>query len=111
MSVKCSQKTFVIINEGSGYFVTSSTLACWCCCLQGGHRAFDGPKKTVNPDIVLLAELLADESFGWEEFSKRVQKGHLSRVGQVKLRKAGQSVYTYPAPDCMCSTRNETYRT
>lgn len=73
---------------------------------------FLGPKKTINPDNVLVAQLLSNASMGWREFSERVQKGHVSRVGQVKLRKEGQSIYTYPGPDCMClSKRNETYRT
>ncbi|GAQ78734.1 O-fucosyltransferase family protein [Klebsormidium nitens] len=78
----------------------------------GGHRMFLGPKKTINPDNVLLAQLWSNSSIGWKEFSERVHKGHASRVGQVKLRKKGQSIYTYPGPDCMCSPEtNETYRT
>ncbi|MBA0581865.1 hypothetical protein Gorai_024030, partial [Gossypium raimondii] len=31
-----------------------------------------------------------------------VVEGHQNRQGQLRLRKPKQSIYTYPAPDCMC---------
>ncbi|KAL0763134.1 hypothetical protein Bca101_079285 [Brassica carinata] len=54
---------------------------------------------TVNPNTILLGQVLVNRSIGWSEFEGAVLKGHKNSQGQLRLRK---SIYTYPAPDCMC---------
>ncbi|KAJ7965814.1 O-fucosyltransferase family protein [Quillaja saponaria] len=66
-----------------------------------GHRAFLN-LKTIRPNMALLGQLFPNKSMDWSEFQKAVLDGHKSRQGQIRLRKEKQSIYTYPAPDCMC---------
>ncbi|KAG9129709.1 hypothetical protein Leryth_015414 [Lithospermum erythrorhizon] len=65
------------------------------------HRAYEN-LKTIRPNMVLLGKLFLNKSMEWAEFQKAVQDGHKNRQGQIRLRKEKQSIYTYPAPDCMC---------
>eukprot|EP00249_Psilotum_nudum_P018969 c27044_g1_i1 orf=418-1989(+) len=67
-----------------------------------GHRAYKGVKKTIRPDLILLSQLFSNKSIEWEDFRNRVVKGHQNRIGFIKLRQVGQSLYTYPATDCLC---------
>lgn len=66
-----------------------------------GHRTFENT-KTIRPSMTLLGQLFLNKSMEWPEFQKAVEAGHKNRQGQIRLRKPKQSIYTYPAPDCMC---------
>ncbi|KAJ0975346.1 hypothetical protein J5N97_017311 [Dioscorea zingiberensis] len=66
-----------------------------------GHRTFEN-LRTIRPNMALLGQLFLNKSMDWSEFQQAVQVGHKNRQGQIRLRKAKQSIYTYPAPDCMC---------
>ncbi|KAK7311687.1 hypothetical protein RJT34_09977 [Clitoria ternatea] len=66
-----------------------------------GHRAYKN-LKTIRPNMALLGQLFQNKSIGWSEFQRAVLDGHKNRQGQIRLRKEKQSIYTYPAPDCMC---------
>lgn len=65
------------------------------------HRTY-GNLKTIRPSMGLLGQLFLNKSLEWPEFRTAVLAGHKGRYGQIRLRKAKQSIYTYPAPDCMC---------
>ncbi|KAL6575868.1 O-fucosyltransferase 31 [Orobanche hederae] len=67
-----------------------------------GHRTYEN-KKTIRPNMVLLGQLSLNKSLTWQEFQEAIVQGHKSRQGLLKLRKPEQSIYTYPAPDCMCN--------
>ncbi|XP_057426403.1 O-fucosyltransferase 31-like isoform X2 [Lotus japonicus] len=66
-----------------------------------GHRSYMN-MKTIRPNMALLGLLFQNKSMGWSEFQGAVLDGHKNRQGQIRLRKETQSIYTYPAPDCMC---------
>ncbi|XWS29593.1 hypothetical protein CRYUN_Cryun24cG0042100 [Craigia yunnanensis] len=66
-----------------------------------GHRTFEN-RKTIRPNMVLLGPLFLNKSITWSELRQAVVEGHQNRQGQLRLRKPKQSLYTYPAPDCMC---------
>lgn len=66
-----------------------------------GYRAYKN-LKTIRPNMVLLGKVFLNNSIEWPEFQQLVQGGHKSRQGQIRLRKETQSIYTYPARDCMC---------
>ncbi|CAH9105178.1 unnamed protein product [Cuscuta epithymum] len=66
-----------------------------------GHRAFKN-LKTIRPNMKLLGKLFLNKSLGWAEFQQAVLQGHRNRQGQLQFRKQNQSIYTYPAPDCLC---------
>ncbi|KAE8704070.1 O-fucosyltransferase family protein isoform 2 [Hibiscus syriacus] len=66
-----------------------------------GHRTFEN-KKTIRPNMALLGQLFLNKNISWSEFRQLVAEGHQNRLGQLRLRKPKQSLYTYPAPDCMC---------
>ncbi|KAJ8645585.1 hypothetical protein MRB53_007333 [Persea americana] len=66
-----------------------------------GHRTYEN-LKTIRPNMALLGQLFLNKSMGWSEFQKAVHEGHKNRQGQIRLKKETQSIYTYPAPDCMC---------
>ncbi|KAM7514498.1 hypothetical protein LguiA_004081 [Lonicera macranthoides] len=70
-----------------------------------GHRAYKN-LKTIRPNMVLLGQLFLNKSLEWSQFEKAVQNGHKNRQGQMRMRKETQSIYTYPAPDCMCQSSN-----
>lgn len=65
------------------------------------HRAYMN-LKTIRPSMTLLSKLFLNKSMEWSEFQHAVLEGHKNRLGQIRLRKEKQSIYTYPAPDCMC---------
>lgn len=65
------------------------------------HRTYKN-LKTVRPNMALLGRIFVNKSMEWSEFQQAVQAGHKGRYGQIRLRKPKQSIYTYPAPDCMC---------
>lgn len=65
------------------------------------HRAYKN-LKTIRPNMALLGQLFQNKSIGWSDFQRAVLDGHKNRQGQIRLRKEKQSIYTYPAPDCMC---------
>ncbi|CAN0877243.1 O-fucosyltransferase 31 [Linum grandiflorum] len=66
-----------------------------------GHRAYLN-LKTIRPNMVLLGPLFMNKSMEWGDFEAAVLSGHRNRQGQIRLRKEKQSIFTYPAPDCMC---------
>ncbi|TYI40630.1 hypothetical protein ES332_A02G176400v1 [Gossypium tomentosum] len=66
-----------------------------------GHRTFEN-MKTIRPNMPLLGQLFLNKNITWSEFRQAVVEGHINRQGQLRLRKPKQSIYTYPAPDCMC---------
>jgi hypothetical protein len=66
-----------------------------------GHRTYQN-LKTIRPNMALLGQLFLNKSMSWSEFQKEVSEGHKHRHGELRLRKSKQSLYTYPAPDCMC---------
>ncbi|XP_042021277.1 O-fucosyltransferase 31-like [Salvia splendens] len=67
-----------------------------------GHRTYEN-MKTIRPNMALLGPLFLNKSLTWLEFQEAVVEGHKSRQGILRLRRSQQSIYTYPAPDCMCS--------
>lgn len=69
------------------------------------HRTYLNVRKTIKPDMNLMARLFAHKNLTWPEFRRSVVEGHKNRMGQVALRQPTQSIYTYPAPDCMCTSR------
>ncbi|KAG0615845.1 hypothetical protein M758_5G071200 [Ceratodon purpureus] len=69
------------------------------------HRTYLNVRKTIKPDMNLMARLFTNNNLTWPEFRRSVIEGHRNRMGQVTLRQPTQSIYTYPAPDCMCTTR------
>ncbi|KAE9613332.1 putative GDP-fucose protein O-fucosyltransferase [Lupinus albus] len=66
-----------------------------------GHRTYLN-LKTIRPNMQLMGQLFLNKAIEWTEFQQAVIEGHQNRQGQVRLRKPKQSIYTYPAPDCMC---------
>lgn len=66
-----------------------------------GHRSYLN-LKTIRPNMQLMGQLFLNKTMEWSEFEHAVVEGHESRQGQLRLRKPKQSIYTYPAPDCMC---------
>ncbi|KAJ4825344.1 O-fucosyltransferase 39, partial [Turnera subulata] len=69
--------------------------------IQMGHRSFLN-LKTIRPNMALLGPLFLNKNISWSDFRQSVVEGHENRQGQLRLRKPKQSIYTYPAPDCMC---------
>ncbi|KAJ4745998.1 O-fucosyltransferase family protein [Rhynchospora pubera] len=65
------------------------------------HRTYNN-LKSIRPNMPLLSQLFLNESLSWSVFEEAVRSGHKGRYGQIRLRKPNQSIYTYPAPDCMC---------
>ncbi|XP_051126908.1 O-fucosyltransferase 39-like isoform X2 [Andrographis paniculata] len=68
-----------------------------------GHRTYEN-MKTVRPNMALLGQLFLNKNLTWPEFETAVVEGHKGRQGELRLRRPEQSIYTYPAPDCMCSS-------
>ncbi|WVZ10977.1 hypothetical protein V8G54_015507 [Vigna mungo] len=66
-----------------------------------GHRTYLN-LKTIRPNMALMGQLFLNKSIEWSEFQDAVIEGHQNRQGQLRIRKPKQSIYTYPAPDCMC---------
>ncbi|XP_071735379.1 O-fucosyltransferase 39-like [Rutidosis leptorrhynchoides] len=66
-----------------------------------GHRTYLN-LKTIRPNMALLGQLYMNKSLNWSDFQEAVLKGQRNRLGEIKVRKAKQSIYTYPIPDCVC---------
>ncbi|XP_057453936.1 O-fucosyltransferase 9 isoform X2 [Lotus japonicus] len=70
-----------------------------------GHRRYmyGGHAKTVKPDKRKLAQLFDNPNLRWDLF-KQQMRDMLRRSDQkgTELKKAGDSLYTFPMPDCMC---------
>ncbi|XP_074569591.1 O-fucosyltransferase 31-like isoform X1 [Curcuma longa] len=66
-----------------------------------GYRTYKS-LKTIRPSMSLLGQLFLNKSIEWSDFQQAVESGHKMRQGQIRLRKPKQSIYTYPATDCMC---------
>ncbi|GAA0174970.1 protein modifying enzyme [Lithospermum erythrorhizon] len=66
-----------------------------------GHRTYQN-LKTIRPNMALMGQLFLNKNLTWSDFEEAVVDGHGNRQGQIRIRKSGQSLYTYPAPDCMC---------
>ncbi|KHN14510.1 DUF246 domain-containing protein [Glycine soja] len=66
-----------------------------------GHRTYLN-LKTIRPNMALMGQLFLNKTIEWSEFQDAVVEGHQNRQGEPRLRKPKQSIYTYPAPDCMC---------
>ncbi|KAL8133916.1 hypothetical protein AgCh_009109 [Apium graveolens] len=71
------------------------------------HNAMVGQRtyqnlKTIRPNMALLGQLFLNKSMDWPDFQEAVVEGHMHRQGQLRTRNLKQSIYTYPAPDCMC---------
>lgn len=66
-----------------------------------GHRTYEN-LKTIRPNMALLGQLFMNKSIIWSDFQQATVEGHKNRQGQIRLRKPKQSIYTYPAPDCVC---------
>lgn len=66
-----------------------------------GHRTYNN-MKIIRPNMQLLGPLFLNKSLSWPEFQEAVTEGHKGRQGQIRLRVGEKSIYTYPAPDCMC---------
>lgn len=75
---------------------------------QVGHRTYNN-LKTIRPNMPLLGQLFLNKTLTWPEFRESVVEGHQNRQGQIRLRKPKQSLYTYPAPDCMCQAWERGY--
>ncbi|MCO5603036.1 hypothetical protein L7F22_057179 [Adiantum nelumboides] len=71
-----------------------------------GHRRYlyNGHAKTIKPDKRKLAVLLDTPDGSWDFFKKELQvmRYHNDVKGR-ELRKVSASIYTYPAPECLCS--------
>ncbi|GJP79587.1 hypothetical protein CLOP_g9805 [Closterium sp. NIES-67] len=70
--------------------------------VMAGYRAYFGGHKTIKLNAPLLASLLQTPNLTWPDFTRAVQTGHEARLGQIKARRVDQSLYTYPAPECLC---------
>ncbi|KAK1410546.1 hypothetical protein QVD17_37083 [Tagetes erecta] len=66
-----------------------------------GHRTYLN-LKTIRPNMVLLGQLFMNKSMNWSDFQAEVVEGQRNRLGEIKIRKEKQSIYTYPVPDCVC---------
>ncbi|XP_062153781.1 O-fucosyltransferase 9 [Alnus glutinosa] len=81
-----------------------------------GHRRYfyGGHAKTFKPDKRKLAILFDSPDIRWEDFSRQMQDmlRHSDHKG-IELKKPSGSLYTFPAPDCMCiqAARNENSNT
>lgn len=63
-----------------------------------GHRTYLN-LKTIRPNMALLGQVFMNKSMSWSGFQEAVQRKQ--RLGEIKVRKAKQSIYTYPVPDCL----------
>lgn len=66
-----------------------------------GHRTYLN-LKTIRPNMALLGQIFMNKSMSWPDFQEAVVEGQKNRLGEIKVRKEKQSIYTYPVPDCVC---------
>ncbi|CAI5970702.1 unnamed protein product [Closterium sp. NIES-65] len=78
--------------------------------VMAGYRTYFGGRKTIKLNTPLLASLLQTPNLTWPDFTRAVRTGHEGRLGQIKARRADQSLYTYPAPECLCRVDGEAGR-
>ncbi|KAL7613928.1 hypothetical protein Lser_V15G06951 [Lactuca serriola] len=71
-----------------------------------GHRAYLN-LKTIRPNMALLGQIFMNKSMSWVDFQEAVVEGQKNRLGEIKVRKEKQSIYTYPVPDCVCINKVE----
>ncbi|KAG6537326.1 hypothetical protein ZIOFF_002413 [Zingiber officinale] len=76
---------------------SSSVPSKWCLTTQ--TMLYNTLPMTSNGfiQLILFANIL-----GLGTTLLAVESGHKTRQGQIRARKPKQSIYTYPAPDCMC---------
>ncbi|XP_066307393.1 protein ESMERALDA 1-like isoform X1 [Miscanthus floridulus] len=70
-----------------------------------GHRRYlyGGHAKTIKPDKRRLAVLFDSPRIGWKSLKRQLfnMRAH-SDVKGIEIKRANESVYTFPCPDCMC---------
>ncbi|XP_008674839.1 protein ESMERALDA 1-like isoform X1 [Zea mays] len=70
-----------------------------------GHRRYlyGGHAKTIKPDKRRLAILFDSPRIGWKSLKRQLfnMRAH-SDVKGIEIKRANESVYTFPCPDCMC---------
>ncbi|KAG8078444.1 hypothetical protein GUJ93_ZPchr0007g5792 [Zizania palustris] len=70
-----------------------------------GHRRYlyGGHSKTIKPDKRRLAILFDSPRIGWKSLKRQLvnMKLHSDAKG-IEMKRANESVYTFPCPDCMC---------
>ncbi|XP_037407296.1 protein ESMERALDA 1-like isoform X1 [Triticum dicoccoides] len=70
-----------------------------------GHRRYlyGGHSKTIKPDKRRLAVLFDSPRIGWKSLKRQLlnMRSHSDAKG-IQLKRANESVYTFPCPDCMC---------
>ncbi|CAN6440093.1 unnamed protein product [Victoria cruziana] len=74
-----------------------------------GHRRYlyEGHAKTIKPDKRKLAIMFDNPRIRWDYFKKNMHTMlHHSDTKGVEIRKPNSSLYTFPAPDCMCRSAN-----
>ncbi|KAF2589686.1 hypothetical protein F2Q70_00041676, partial [Brassica cretica] len=79
-----------------------------------GHRRylFGGHSKTIRPDKRKLAVLFDNPKLGWRSFKHQMlnMRSHSDSKG-FKLKRASDSIYIFPCPDCMCRKNKTTATT
>ncbi|KAK8454023.1 hypothetical protein SEVIR_5G382100v4 [Setaria viridis] len=70
-----------------------------------GHRRYlyGGHAKTIKPDKRRLAILFDSPRIGWKSLKRQLfnMRAHSDAKG-IEIKRANESVYTFPCPDCMC---------
>ncbi|KAH7672742.1 GDP-fucose protein O-fucosyltransferase protein [Dioscorea alata] len=70
-----------------------------------GHRRYlyGGHSKTIKPDKKKLALLFDNRNIGWKALKHQLLniRAHSDSKG-IEIKRANDSIYTYPCPDCMC---------
>ncbi|RLM92681.1 hypothetical protein C2845_PM08G30700 [Panicum miliaceum] len=70
-----------------------------------GHRRYlyGGHAKTIKPDKRRLAILFDNPRIGWKSLKRQLfnMRAHSDAKG-IEIKRANESVYTFPCPDCMC---------
>lgn len=60
--------------------------------------------RTINPNIILLGQVLVNKSLGLSEFEGAVLNGLQEQARPASFKKTETGLFTLiqPAPDCMC---------
>lgn len=70
-----------------------------------GHRRYmyGGHSKTIKPDKRRLAILFDSPRIGWKSLKRQLlnMRSHSDAKG-IEMKRANESIYTFPCPDCMC---------
>ncbi|KAL5228823.1 hypothetical protein ABZP36_017088 [Zizania latifolia] len=70
-----------------------------------GHRRYlyGGHSKTIKPDKRRLAILFDNPRIGWKSLKRQLVNMRLhSDAKGIEMKRANESVYNFPCPDCMC---------